>query len=63
MPNWKPGEQAGKKVNVRYTIPIKARLRLEITTIKSLYLSSLHLCREDFFVYMESLERHFKSKL
>jgi len=26
MPNWKPGEQAGKKVNVRYTIPIKARL-------------------------------------
>lgn len=26
MPKWKPGEQAGKKVNVRYTIPIKARL-------------------------------------
>lgn len=26
MPNWKPGEQAGKKVNVRYTIPIKAKL-------------------------------------
>jgi len=26
MPRWKPGEQAGKKVNVRYTIPIKARL-------------------------------------
>lgn len=26
MPNWKPGEQAGKAVNVRYTIPIKAKL-------------------------------------
>ena len=26
MPKWSPGEQAGKKVNVRYTIPIKARL-------------------------------------
>lgn len=26
MPKWKPGEQAGKAVNVRYTIPIKARL-------------------------------------
>ena len=26
MPNWTPGEQAGKKVNVRYTIPIKAKL-------------------------------------
>ena len=26
MPKWKPGEQAGKKVNVRYTIPIKAKL-------------------------------------
>jgi protein TonB len=26
MPNWTPGEQAGKPVNVRYTIPIKARL-------------------------------------
>jgi len=26
MPKWKPGEQAGKKVNVRYTIPIKAIL-------------------------------------
>ena len=23
MPKWKPGEQAGKKVRVRYTIPIK----------------------------------------
>ncbi|MDX1348855.1 MAG: energy transducer TonB [Putridiphycobacter sp.] len=26
MPKWKPGEQAGKPVTVRYTIPIKARL-------------------------------------
>jgi TonB family protein len=26
MPNWTPGEQAGKAVNVRYTIPIKAKL-------------------------------------
>ena len=26
MPHWKPGEQAGKKVNVKYTIPIKAKL-------------------------------------
>lgn len=26
MPHWQPGEQAGKAVNVRYTIPIKARL-------------------------------------
>jgi protein TonB len=26
MPPWTPGEQAGKAVNVRYTIPIKARL-------------------------------------
>jgi protein TonB len=26
MPKWKPGEQAGKSVNVRYTIPIKVRL-------------------------------------
>lgn len=26
MPKWKPGEQAGKPVNVRYTIPIKAVL-------------------------------------
>jgi len=28
MPKWKPGEQAGKKVNVRFTIPIKAKLGL-----------------------------------
>ena len=27
MPKWKPGEQAGKAVTVRYTIPIKAILR------------------------------------
>ena len=26
MPKWKPGEQAGKPVRVRYTMPIKARL-------------------------------------
>lgn len=26
MPKWIPGEQAGKPVNVRYTIPIKAKL-------------------------------------
>ncbi len=26
MPKWKPGEQAGKAVRVRYTIPIRARL-------------------------------------
>lgn len=26
MPKWKPGEQAGKPVNVRYTIPIKVSL-------------------------------------
>lgn len=26
MPIWSPGEHAGKPVNVRYTIPIKARL-------------------------------------
>lgn len=26
MPKWKPGEQAGKPVTVRFTIPIKARL-------------------------------------
>jgi len=26
MPKWKPGTQKGKKVNVRYTIPIKAKL-------------------------------------
>ena len=26
MPKWKPGEQAGKAVNVRYTIPIRAKL-------------------------------------
>lgn len=26
MPRWKPGRQNGKRVNVRYTIPIKARL-------------------------------------
>lgn len=26
MPKWKPGEQAGKPVTVRYTIPIKAKL-------------------------------------
>ncbi|MFK8045011.1 MAG: energy transducer TonB [Crocinitomicaceae bacterium] len=26
MPKWKPGEQAGKAVTVRFTIPIKARL-------------------------------------
>jgi len=26
MPKWSPGEQKGKKVNVRYTIPIKARM-------------------------------------
>jgi len=28
MPKWKPGEQDGKKVNVRYTIPIKAAFNL-----------------------------------
>ena len=27
MPNWTPGEQSGKKVNVRYTIPIKFRIK------------------------------------
>lgn len=26
MPKWKPGEQAGKVVSVRYIIPIKAKL-------------------------------------
>jgi protein TonB len=26
MPNWKPGEQAGKTVRVRYTVPIKVIL-------------------------------------
>ncbi|MCB9189986.1 MAG: energy transducer TonB [Flavobacteriales bacterium] len=26
MPNWKPGEQRGKKVRVRYTIPINYTL-------------------------------------
>ena len=26
MPRWKPGEQAGKAVTVRFTIPIKAKL-------------------------------------
>jgi len=26
MPNWEPGEQKGKKVNVRYTLPIHFRL-------------------------------------
>lgn len=26
MPKWKPGEQAGKKVRVRYTLPIQFRL-------------------------------------
>jgi len=27
MPKWKPGEQQGKKVNVRYTMPIKFRIQ------------------------------------
>ena len=27
MPKWTPGEQAGKKVNVRYNIPIRFRLQ------------------------------------
>jgi hypothetical protein len=26
MPNWIPGENAGKKVNVFYTMPVKFRL-------------------------------------
>ena len=26
MPNWGPGEHAGKPVSVRYTIPIKAKI-------------------------------------
>ncbi len=29
MPNWQPGEQKGKKVNVRYTLPIQFRLSEE----------------------------------
>ncbi len=28
MPKWKPGEQEGRPVHVRYTIPIRARLAL-----------------------------------
>ena len=27
MPNWKPGEQAGKKVRVKYILPIRAELK------------------------------------
>lgn len=27
MPNWKPGEQAGKTVRVKYTLPIRAQLK------------------------------------
>ena len=26
MPNWKPGEQRGKKVRVRFTLPVTFRL-------------------------------------
>ncbi len=27
MPNWKPGEQEGKKVNVKYTVPVSFKLQ------------------------------------
>jgi len=37
MPKWKPGEQAGKKVNVRYTIPIKAKLATSKMKRKALF--------------------------
>jgi len=37
MPKWKPGEQEGKKVNVRYTIPIKAKMETPKKKRKALF--------------------------
>lgn len=34
MPNWKPGNQGGKPVDVRYTIPVNFRLEKEKETIR-----------------------------
>lgn len=37
MPKWSPGEQKGKKVNVRYTIPIKAKMDNSTKKKKSIF--------------------------